>query len=219
MLVKSASSVALAALAMLCCSVASATELTTNGGFEASTPPTTFAPGWTQFPTGPNQFISVVNPASGLLCGEIFNQSPASNSLIKQANLGIGTVTPGQQISISFDARGSAANGGVAFAEFFSEISGGGTSKAQILGGSPLSAQGLDPNPNVWHHFAYTTTAGPDVSGGVTLQLGATTGADQASFAHMFYDNASVSVVPEPSTIALLGLGVCGLVALRRRVA
>ena len=59
-------------------------------------------------------------------------------------------------------------------AAFFSEVDGGGVSSAVILGGAPLA---LDPDPTVWTSYSFTTAAGPDVSGGVTLQLAAITGA------------------------------------------
>ena len=199
---------ALAAVAALTAGTASAQiELTTNGGFETGD-----FTGWTQFPTGPGQqTVDNVNPSSGTFSGSINNDVDLSNSLFKQANIGIGQVSPGQEITISFDARGSyAVPGGVAFAEFFSELSGGGTSKNEILGGGPLAING---DPNVWTTFNFTTTAGPDVSGGVTLQLGATNGPGNPTT--MWYDNVSVSVVPEPSSLALLGLG--GLAAFRRR--
>ncbi len=186
-------------------SLSQAVELTTNGGFETGT----FA-GWTQFATGPNQTITNVSPSSGVFAAEIFNTVAASNSLMKQANIGVGIVTAGQTVNISFDAKGSFANGGVAFAEFFSEIAGGGVSSSQILGGAPLNL-----NANTWTTFNYTVTAGANVSGGVTLQLGATTGAAPGSFAHVFYDNASVTVVPEPATMTALGVGALAL--MRRR--
>ena len=212
MFAKSASRIVLAAVAALCCSVVSAAELTTNGGFETGD-----FTGWSQFPTGAGQqTVTNVNPFSGTFAGEINNSVAASNSLIKQANLGVGLVTPGQTINISFAARGSLTPGGVAFAEFFSEIAGGGVSKSQILGGGPLALNG---NPNTWTLFNFVTTAGPNVSGGVTLQLGATNGATASPNAHMWYDQASVSitVVPEPASASLIGLAGLGLVSAMRR--
>ena len=145
-------------------------ELTENGGFETGD-----FTGWTQFPTGPNQQTIITgNVSEGTFAACIQNDVDASNSLIKNDNIGIGDVSPGQTIMISFDARGGGIDGGVAFAEFFSEIDGGGTSMSEILGGGPIA---LNADPNVWTSYAYTTVAGPDVSGGVTIQFGAATAA------------------------------------------
>jgi hypothetical protein len=208
------------AAALLFAGGTQALELTVNGGFETGD-----FTGWTQFPTGPGQqTITSINPASGSFAASLNNAQEASNSLIKQANIGIGigigigVVIPGQLITIEFDARGSLGVGAVAFAEFFSEISGGGVSSAVILGGGPLA---LNANPKVWKHFVFTTTAGPNVSGGVTLQLGAATAATPGSNLQMFYDNASVSVqvVPVPAAVWLFGsaLGLFGVI--RRQTA
>jgi hypothetical protein len=172
-----------------------AAQLSLNGGFETGT----FA-NWAQFPSGPGQqTIVTTNPSQGTFAARILNDVSFSNSLIKQANVGIGTVQPnGQQLTVSFDARGSFPIGGVAFAEFFSELSGGGTSKAEILGGTPLV---LNSDPNLWTSFTFVVTTGPDVGGGVTLQLGAVNGA--ASGTEMFFDNISIQtgvVDPTPGS-------------------
>ena len=161
-------------------------ELSVNGGFETGD----FS-GWVQFPTAGGQQTIVSPGASGTYAACIENQVPASGSVIKNANIGIGLVMPGATVTISFDARGAGAAGGVAFAEFFSELSGGGVSSAVILGGAPLI---LNADPNVWTTFNFTTPAGPDVSGGVTLQFGAITGADNASSMLLCVDNISVTV-------------------------
>ncbi len=170
-------------------------ELAINGGFETGD-----FTGWSLFPSGPDQF-SIVSPGSGsTYAARIINTTTPSAALFKNANIGIGVVEPFQTVTISFDARGSFGVGGVAFAEFFSELDGGGVSSAVILGGGPLA---LNPDPEVWTTFNFTTTTGPDVSGGVTLQLTATTGADPASSAEVFYDNASVVIevtVPAEAT-------------------
>ncbi|MEM7682157.1 MAG: PEP-CTERM sorting domain-containing protein [Planctomycetota bacterium] len=194
---------------------ASAIELAVNGDFETGD-----FTGWTQFDSngieGPNgeQSVTSVNPSSGTWAGAIDNQNDFSNSLIKQANLAPGLLTAGQTVNIQFDARGSyAVPGGVAFAEFFTELSGGGTSSAEILGGAPLA---INADPDVWTTFNFSTVVGPDSSGGITLQLGATTGPGIPT--QMFYDNVSITVdslIPEPATASLLALG--GLVAARRR--
>ena len=197
------SSLATFAIAGLAVS-ASAMELTTNGGFETGD-----FTGWSLFDNGTTQFVTTDNPSTGSFAGALENSIPATPSIIKQANIGIGIVQAGDLIRVKFDARGDAAAGGVAFAEFFSELDGGGTSKSDILGGGPLELT------SDWQSFSFDVTAGPDVSGGVTLQLAAITGADSASVSNAYFDNASVEVVPEPATMTLLGLGA--LAALRRR--
>ena len=149
-------------------SAATTVELAVNGGFETGT----FS-GWTQFPNSGTQAISSVNPASGGFSANLDAVTKPGDSLIKQANVGIGLVSPGDVISISFDYRGVTADGGVIFAEFFSELAGGGTSATEILSGGPLFP---NADPNTWTNFSTTAIAGPDVSGGVTLQLKAANG-------------------------------------------
>ncbi len=56
---------------------------------------------------------------------------PASFPIMKNANIGIGTVQPNSQVNVSFDLFGSVSGaGGVFFVDFFSELSGGGTSSS-----------------------------------------------------------------------------------------
>ena len=180
-------------------------ELTTNGGFEAGD-----TSGWQYFPTGNSSFGVSGDANTGAFSGVLENLATGSAAVIKQANIGIGQVSPGQDITISFWAKAENTGGGVNFAEFFSELDGGGTSKNEILGGgAPLFA------PNTWTFYSFMTTAGPDVSGGVTLQFTATTGANIGDTSKIFIDDVSVSIIPAPATAAMLGLG--GLVATRRR--
>lgn len=186
----------------------SATQLLTNGGFETGD----FS-GWTQFePSAGQQTIDTSNPFEGASAVRINNTQPASDSFIQQAGLGVGTVTPGQSIDISFAARGFTDVGGVAFGRFRSLNSSGGTTKIDFFG--PLA---LDPDPNQWTVFNFTTTAASDVSGGVSLELAAVTGGATGSTADIFFDAASVSVIPEPASFVLLGLTGIALVGSRRK--
>lgn len=180
-------------------------ELTnSNRGFELGD-----VSGWEYFPSGDSTFAVTSDANSGAFAGEINVSTPVSNGVIKQANLGIGQVEAFQEVSISFWAKGGGAAGGVQFAEFFSEIDGGGVSSATLLGGAPLFA-GAD-----WSFYSFDVMTGADVSGGVTLQFVAVTGGDPNGFSQLLIDDVSMTIVPAPSSVALLGLG--GLVATRRR--
>ena len=110
----------------------------------------------------------------------VTNPDPGTPAVIKQANVGIGVVTPGQPIRVSFAAKGSGEIGGVGFAEFFSELEFGGVSAAEILGGGPL------PLTDEYQTFTFDVTTGPDVSGGITLQFAAVTDG-QVSFGDFLF--------------------------------
>ena len=174
-------------------------ELAVNGDFETGD-----FTGWSLFPSTPGN-ITIASPgSSSMFAGRINNATQASASLIKNANIGLGTVLPGESITITFEAKGATAVGGVVFAELFSEIGGGGVSQSEILGGGPLA---LDPDPTKWTSFAFTTTTGPDVSGGVTLQLAAITGAAPGSISDACFDNVSVTIVRSAATRTNYGAG------------
>ena len=184
-------------------------ELTANGGFETGD-----FTGWTQFPNGGFQGISAVNPSSGSYSANLSADFP-TNSLIKNANIGIGIVNPGDEITISFDMRGVTQIGGIVFAEFFSELDGGGVSAAEILGGGPLFGS------EDWVTYNFTTFAGANVDGGVTLQLGAVCGGDTGCLSDVYFDNVSVTVdvsaVPVPAAAWLFGSGLIGLAGIARK--
>ena len=196
------------ALAITCCCASVVTaDLETNGGFETGD-----TSGWVSFPTANSTFTVTADANSGNWAGEVFNDDLAAGAVIKQANIGIGQVNPGDLIDITFFAKGEFANGGVAIAEFFSELSGGGTSSSEILGGAPLALT------SDYQEFNFQVVAGSDVSGGVTLQFVAATGGAQGSLANLFVDDVRISrAIPEPATIGLLAVAGLGFVVRRRR--
>ena len=172
---------------------------------------------------------TAVNPFEGQFAAILVSPEEQSSAVLKNANVGIGTVAPNSDVTISFYARGAGVNGGVAIAEFFSELAlakvtghrdlaDGGTSSTEILGGGPLT---LDPNPNVWTFFEFTTTTGSDVSGGVTLQFAAITGGDHGSFSALFIDAISIdvadAVIPVPAAAWLFASALGLLVGTNRR--
>ncbi|MEM9380505.1 MAG: hypothetical protein AAGB93_11200 [Planctomycetota bacterium] len=172
---------ALAALTLT--AAAGAQELTVNGGFETGD-----TSSWESFPTPTSTFEVSTDANTGNFSGQVVNTDQGASAVIKQANLAVGIVSPGDTVNISFAAKGSFGIGGVAFAEFFSELSGGGVSASEILGGAPL------PLTADWQTFSFTAVAGPDVSGGITLQFAVVTGAVAGSSADVQIDDASVTL-------------------------
>ena len=187
-------------------------QLAVNGGFETGN-----TGGWTSFPSGSSTFIvDNAAPRSGVYSGYLTNLQSGSAAIVQQANVGVGIVTPGQEITIDFWARGYGLAGGVHFAELFSEIDGGGTSSSVILGGGPLF-----PSDTTWNKYSYVMNAGPDVSGGITLQFNAATGANIGSETYFEIDDISITVdtpaVPVPAAAWLFGSGLLGLIGIARR--
>ena len=162
-------------------------ELTTNGDFEAGD-----TSGWEFFPNDGTFAATMAQANGGLWSGNLVASVPAGGGppsfpVIKQANIGIGSVQPNSSCDISFDLFGSVSGaGGVFFAEFFSELTGGGTSSSVILGGGPLFPTGT------WTNYTFNTPTGNDVSGGVTLQLKTDCGANAGCTVDAFIDNVSV---------------------------
>ena len=193
-------------------------DIAVNGGFESGD----FS-GWTQFDGGGVQTVSSTNPSSGTYSANLFVPvvlpgGPGVDNVLKNANLEAGNLTAGQDITVTWDMRGELSGaGGVVFIELFSELDGGGTSKAEIFGNAPLF-----PNDNVnWTSYTWNTTLGPDVSGGVTLQLKAACGAVAGCGVDASFDNITittdVSAVPVPAAVWLFGSGLLGLVGVARR--
>lgn len=202
---------ALAATLVLGATSAHGIELAQNGGFETGD-----FTGWEQFLNNGTQTVSTFNPSTGTFAANLTVDNVVGNTLIKNSNIGVGVVNPGDEITITFDARGTTAVGGVAFAEFFTELEGGGTSSAEILSGGPLA---LNADASVWTTFSFTTTVGPDASGGITLQFVAACGAAPGCLADIYFDNVSITAVPVPAAVWLLGsaLGMLGFGARRKK--
>ena len=165
----------------------SAVELAVNGGFETGN-----LDGWTQFCTENNGTCAATTDEantgswSGNLVASVPEGGPASFPLIKNANIGIGTVTPNSPISISFAVKGELTGiSGQVVAEFFSEQLPEGTSKSEIL-------QIITPTSE-WVTYSFETTTGPVVDNGVTLQLKVECGAVPGCGNNTYFDDVSVT--------------------------
>jgi cysteine-rich repeat protein len=170
-------------------------EYAINGDFETGD-----KTGWTEFLNNGSFTVSMANANGGSWSGNLVASvpgggGPASFPVIKQANIGVGSVVPGGTVTVKFDLNGSLAGaGGVVFAEMFSELSGGGTSKSEIITGAPLFPTGPNNWTAGWVSYSFNLTLGPDVSGGVTLQLKTDCGANPGCTVNLYIDNVSVTV-------------------------
>ncbi|WP_279246977.1 hypothetical protein [Candidatus Litorirhabdus singularis] len=191
---------------------ATTVNIAADGGFESGN-----FDGWTVFEiNGGVAGVSTDNPSSGTYSGVATCDTGGvpCDVLLKNANRGIGVVQAGSEIVIKFDYRGTQADGGVIFAELFSELDGGGVSKAEILSGGPLFGT------SQWQTAMFTTTLGTDVAGGVTLQLKSGCGGAATCLSVAYFDNVEMLVpapVPLPAAAWLFGSALMGLVGLSRR--
>ena len=194
-------------------SQAAITELINNGGFETGD-----LSGWDSS-TSVSINTSTDGPSSGAYSAFFQNGSPAANDL-KQTNLGAGFLTPGQEVRVSFDYRGTSSAGGVLNAAIFSMIDGGGVSNTLNLnGGAPLFPNG---DPSVWNNYSATVNLGSDVSGGIDFLISAPCGAAAGCVSDYYVDNISVefgeaSAVPVPAAAWLFGSALLGLVGMSKR--
>ena len=154
-------------------------ELAVNGGFEAGN-----LSGWEVFPN--NGTITVVSTeSSGGTYSARVVAGPTQNPVLKQERRGAGTVNPGDTINISFDMKGSAADGGVIFPELISEPAGPGQLLATIA--APTAG---------WTTYSYSAAAGANVSEGITFQLAIVCGGVPSCSASVFIDNVSITIAP-----------------------
>ena len=157
-------------------------ELAVNGDFEMGD-----LTGWTTFDNGGTIEVSSPGASGSANAGHMTVTIPG-NPTLKQANLGAGQLTPGQQVTVSFDWKGTDAAGGVVDVVLFSELSGGGVSQTDaILGGAGFPADWTTVGP-------LDITIGPDVSGGITLQFTAICGGVAGCNSDIFIDNVSIIV-------------------------
>ncbi|WP_405233125.1 carbohydrate binding domain-containing protein, partial [Lentisalinibacter salinarum] len=154
-------------------------ELTVNGDFETGD-----LTGWETFANGGT--ITTTGDSSGGSFAANMNVTIPGNPTLKQSNLAAGDLTPGQQVTVSFDWKGTDANGGVVDVVLFSELSGGGVSQTDsILSGGGFPADWTTVGP-------LTITLGPDVSGGITLQFTAICGGAAGCVSDIYIDNVSI---------------------------
>jgi hypothetical protein len=190
-----------------CVAQAAFTELAVNGNFETGD-----FTGWELFPQSGTNVIAA-GKGSTYSGNSTLPGGPADN-LIKQSNRAAGVIQPGDAIKISFDVRGSLGISAITQAILFNEFSGGGATPQ-------FFDFGLNADSSVWTSYVFNTTAGADVSGGVTLALKTGCGAVEGCFSDVYFDNVSftadVNAVPVPAAVWLFGSGLIGLVGIARK--
>ena len=159
----------------------SGSELAVNGDFEAGD-----LSGWTNFDNGGSITLSSAESSGGGAFSVNVIANPGQNPVIKQEFRAAGTVVPGQTVNISFDMKGTIATdfGGVVIPELFSE-------------GASVGTDTLDTitmGTTDWTTYSYTSTAGADVSNGITLQIAVICGGDPQCQANVFIDNVSLTL-------------------------
>ncbi|MEN7341351.1 MAG: carbohydrate binding domain-containing protein [Pseudomonadota bacterium] len=154
-------------------------ELTTNGSFETGD-----LTGWTIFDNGGSISVDTMEATDGSNSVHVI-AATGQNPVIKQEFLAEGTVTAGQQVTISFDMKGSAADGGVIFPELISE---------EAMGASGNILETITAPTTDWTSYSYTPNAGADVTRGITLQFAIVCGGAPTCSADVFIDNVSVTL-------------------------
>ncbi|MBT8050120.1 MAG: carbohydrate binding domain-containing protein [Gammaproteobacteria bacterium] len=151
-----------------------------NGGFETGD-----LTGWDVFENNGTITPDNTESSEGMWSAHMV-AGPTNNPVIKQSFLFPGVVMPGQTVNISFDMKGSAADGGVIFPELISEGAGG-AAVGNLL--DTIAAPAAD-----WATYSYTPTAGADVTLGVTFQLAVVCGGAATCSADVFVDNVVVEL-------------------------
>ena len=151
-----------------------------NGDFETGD-----LTGWDVFPNG-----GTITPDNTQSNGGSWSvhvvAGTGNNPVLKQSFLFPGAVAPGDTVNVSFDMKGTAADGGVIFPELISEGAGG-AATGQLL--DTIAAPAAD-----WTTYSYTPAAGADVTLGVTFQLAVVCGGVATCSADVFIDNVSVTL-------------------------
>jgi PEP-CTERM motif-containing protein len=189
----------------------SAANLVLNPGFE--TGDTT---SWLTGGTGVGASITVQSPDNGPSAPGTNNcfmtNSIAASNLYLQQSTALGDASPGL-VNYSFDMKGvTSAVGGVFFVHIWDINSTGG-----VIDQGPGLLGPYFPSTTSWTTITGSFTAPSNVNH-LEIEFDCTTGAGAGSAEAVRVDNVSLTqAVPEPTTVALVGLGLFGTIALGRK--
>ena len=165
-------------------------QLASNGGFETGD----FSD-WALTVGDGTATVTMTDPSEGASSANLTIAAPPggatapSTLVLQQQTIGQGVVQPGDTINISFDLKGTAANGGVVNVEFFSE---------RAVGVDQQFLETIAAPTATYSTFTYSVTASDDVSRGVTLQFALACGAVDGCMANVDLDNVSISLPAAP---------------------
>ena len=158
-------------------------NLASNGDFETGADS-----GWLRFQNGGTAVLDNALNNGGSWSGKLVVTDAGGNPAFKQEQIGVGTVSAGQNITVSFDYSGAVSQpGAVVNVILFGEGSSG-ASFTQVL--SP------GPSPTAsWQSFtgSYTIPAGTDVSQGISFLIETVCGAVSGCGVTMNIDNVIVT--------------------------
>ncbi|MEM8684367.1 MAG: family 16 glycosylhydrolase [Pseudomonadota bacterium] len=161
-------------------------NLAVNGDFETGD-----FTGWSQAVGSGVQSISTDTPADGGTWSASLsantNPGDGGTTEIKQANLGAGTLSVGDVVTVSFDVKGTFGTGGQLNVLSFTEFGGGGAD----LSDNRIISGGVDD----WTTQTFDVTlSGTDASGGFSLALNPVCGAVAGCVSNVLIDNVSITV-------------------------
>jgi hypothetical protein len=184
----------------------SAANLLLNPGFETGT-----TANWLVLNVGTVTVVTDNGPSAPGTYSAFMQNTAAANNLALQQSTALGSASPGT-VNYSFDLKvDSSLNGGVVFIHFWDVNSTGGV----IDQGPGL----LGPYFNTgWQTYTGSWTAPANVDH-FQVEIDCTTGAAAGSAESIHVDNVSISqaVIPEPTTLSLVGLGALGLLLLGKK--
>lgn len=203
-------------------------DIAANGGFEtAGVGGATDSDMWGQFGTGVSERDSS-NVASGSFAHRLFAEGSgmpgmgtAQNAVVSQnsiADVGLLSLQESTMLTASFDWAGNLGPGGVAFG-VLRILNGTGAIVADTGLQSLANTGGTYTNVNLGPLVVPAFAPSPNDTYAAFLEISVASGAFDGSTAEGFVDNVVITgtVVPEPGTAALLGMGLLGLVGRRRR--
>jgi hypothetical protein len=133
----------------------------------------------------------------------------------------IGGVSPGQKYTLTGDFMTTTGISDAGYAPVFIQLTyfnaaGGDLGTVETGGSGALAVQYSPAAIGTWYQATVTATA-PANAVYVAPYLAFMENGGQLASDALYWDNASLTLVPEPSTLALLGLGMAGAMIWRRR--